>query len=636
MRQKEWPSNITNTDDKYMPGETVLSTLVRWRGPPKNSFKAPQKGTDLDSVSSTGYEMLAYPTETSHLHIPTLKSSSSTLSTQPSLQCNYAMTEPDSLGIVGAQEVWVQLRTKNRGQSVKQSFCVGDVHFCEKLGANVSTQALLLAPSTASRTKSQSFLSRMFVWVRKLKQDGNKDIGGTTVVPLSGLTRTTLTSKELTNARRCALHQCEQFWACCFTERVAKNKVATSRFLYTSRKREVIGSDTDTNSESDRRQRHRKGPPPWILEKRNDILKRNRLSPGQALELERKQKFPAESEVRKRQKVAKPKTKPVPTAKTKPVPTAKATAAKSVQKAKERLPANQRGVVVRKARSKLVQKAGLVVRTKTAAAGATTATKAAAAKATAATKAAAAKAAPAKKRAAAAKAANVTARVTAARRASVRRSGSTQLAPNNPQLLAQLAALTEKQQNTEAILQSSLKELHKTMIQFSSSDDPTKAAATNMLAAQLAAGLLDDQAKAAATNMLAAQLAAVQQPRRSPRRSPIQPEDDNSAEFPRHAGRPNSWANMEALYLSQDRNAQVERQVERQASLYQLERERLEPKHYRDEQARASAPAPAPVPVSAPALLCSASHSFVSCACTLPLGAGREFSNATRAGAGAI
>lgn len=211
-----------------MPGETVLSTLVRWRGPPKNSFKAPQKGTDLDSVSSTGYEMLAYPTETSHLHIPTLKSSSSTLSTQPSLQCNYAMTEPDSLGIVGAQEVWVQLRTKNRGQSVKQSFCVGDVHFCEKLGANVSTQALLLAPSTASRTKSQSFLSRMFVWVRKLKQDGNKDIGGTTVVPLSGLTRTTLTSKELTNARRCALHRCEQFWACCTTERVAKSKVATS------------------------------------------------------------------------------------------------------------------------------------------------------------------------------------------------------------------------------------------------------------------------------------------------------------------------------------------------------------------------------------------------------------------------
>ena len=210
-----------------MPGETVLSTLVRWRGPPKNSFKAPQKGTDLDSVSSTGYEMLAYPTETSHLHIPTLKSSSSTLSTQPSLQCNYAMTEPDSLGIVGAQEVWVQLRTKNRGQSVKQSFCVGDVHFCEKLGANVSTQALLLAPSTASRTKSQSFLSRMFVWVRKLKQDGNKDIGGTTVVPLSGLTRTTLTSKELTNARRCALHQCEQFWACCFTERVAKNRGRT-------------------------------------------------------------------------------------------------------------------------------------------------------------------------------------------------------------------------------------------------------------------------------------------------------------------------------------------------------------------------------------------------------------------------
>jgi hypothetical protein len=463
----------------------------------------------------------------------------------------------------------------------------------------------------------------MFVWVRKLKQDGNKDIGGTTVVPLSGLTRTTLTSKELTNARRCALHQCEQFWACCFTERVAENKVATSRFLYTSRKREVIGSDTDTNSESDRRQRHRKGPPPWILEKRNDILKRNRLSPGQALELERKQKFPAESEVRKRQKVAKPKTKPVPTAKTKPVPTAKATAAKSVQKAKERLPANQRGVVVRKARSKLVQKAGLVVRTKTAAAGATTATKAAAAKATAATKAAAAKAAAAKKRAAAAKAANVTARVTAARRASMRmssqRTGSTQLAPNNPQLLAQLAALTEKQQNTEAILQSSLKELHKTMIQFSSSDDPTKAAATNMLAAQLAAGLLDDQAKAAATNMLAAQLAAVQH-------HTITPPHHHTTTPPHH----------HTTTPSHHYTITPSHQAETQAAQYQLERERIEHKHYRDEQARASAPAPAPVPVSASALLCSASHSFVSCACTLPLGAGREFSNATRAGAGAI
>ena len=198
----------------------------------------------------------------------------------------------------------------------------------------------------------------------------------------------------------------------------------------------------------------------------------------------------------------------------------------------------------------------------------------------------------------------------------MRRSGSTQLAPNNPQLLAQLAALTEKQQNTEAILQSSLKELHKTMIQFSSSDDPTKAAATNMLAAQLAAGLLDDQAKAAATNMLAAQLAAVQQLRRSPRRSPIQPEDSNPAELPRHAGRPNSWANMEALYLSQDRNTQVERQVERQAAQYQLERERLGHKHYRDDQARAPAraPAPAPVPVSASVLPCSALRSYVSCA----------------------
>ena len=635
MRQKEWSSTITDTDDKHRPDETVLSTLLRWHGPPKNSFKAPQKGTELDSLSSTGYEMLAYPTGTPHLHTPTLKSNSSTLSTQPSLQCNYAITQPDSLGIVGAHQVWVQLRVKSRGQGQGQkvklkSFCVGGVHYCEQLGANVSTQALLLAPSTASLTKSPSFLSRMFVWVRKLTQDGNKDTGGTKVVPLSGLTRTTLTGKELTNARRCALDRCEQFWACCTTERVAKNKVATSRFLHTPRNREVSESEPDTNADTDTNKRHRVGAPPWIVEK-TKRLQRKRLSPNEALQLEREQKFPA-VELRKLSKVTNTRTNPVPTAKAKPVPTTKSTVAANTKAslakmamAVTRTVANRKAVpkkvaATRKAaagkvaaggkpRSKLVHNVRLVVRgaTKTAAAKATTATKAAAARTTAATKAAATKAAVAKKRAAAAKAANFTARATAARRASMRGSsqctGSTQLAPSNPQMLAQLADLAEKQQNTQAMLQSSFKELRDTMIQFSSSDD---------------------QAKAAATNMLAAQLAAVQQPRRSPRRSPIQP-----------AGRPNSWANTEALYLSQDRNAQGERQLQLERDRISLERDRITAKREREDQARASAPASAPASNSASALLPSASRLYAACACTLPVDAGRNVKTRTRSGAGA-
>ena len=551
---------------------------------------------------------------------------------------------PNNAGIYGMEQVWVQLRAKpkNNYRQLK-SFCVGDVHYCNcdfsalKLQSNVFTQALLFAPHSASRKKVEHFLKRMYVWVKVLDKDGNIGPSAITkLVPLSALTRTTLTGKELANAKSGALHQCEQFWASCVSEDTALAKVESSRVLSST------DTDTDTDSQPhNRRPTPRKGSPSWMAGHKQRVEKRTRISPQEAAQRERATKF--------RDNFAIVEVKGA-----KKLKAAANTKASLVKMAM----AVTRTVAPRKAaptKAAATRKAAVTkIAAGKAAAGKVAAGKVAAGKTAASVK----KALQPNKtvqrtvqrnlqttvrgrKAAAARvvAARVTAaKTTAARRASTR---STQLAPqNDPQLLAQIADLAEKVKDTEKYLKGNnecLTALKNTLSHRSSAssflsakqkqkdtEELLEAVQNTML--QCSTAPSDDQAKA----LMMAQLAAMQQqsPRRSPRLSPTRSFQPGG----------HQWSNLDVLMLAQDRNAQGERQT----SMYQLERDRLSlerdritAKREREDQARASAPASAPASNSASALLSSASRLYAACACTLPLDAGRSIKTRTRSGAGA-
>jgi hypothetical protein len=70
-----------------------MSWLVHLRRPSTNRFKAPIAGTTEHPLSSIGLEMLAYDENAySHENIPTMKSGTATLTTQPSLTRNFFIT----------------------------------------------------------------------------------------------------------------------------------------------------------------------------------------------------------------------------------------------------------------------------------------------------------------------------------------------------------------------------------------------------------------------------------------------------------------------------------------------------------------------------------------------------------------
>ena len=203
---------------------------------------------------------------------------------------------PDNAGIFGMQQVWVQLRAKpKRNYNQLKSFCVGDVHYCNcdfpafNLQSNVFTQALLFAPHSASRKKAEHFLKRLYVWVKVLDKDGSVDPSAIAkLVPLTALTRTTLTGKALANAQSGALHHCEQFWASCVSEDIALAKVKSSRVL----------SSTDTDTDTDSQPRNRRsaprtstGLPSWMAGHKQRVEKRTRITPQEAAKRERATKF---------------------------------------------------------------------------------------------------------------------------------------------------------------------------------------------------------------------------------------------------------------------------------------------------------------------------------------------------------